>query len=87
MNRDRFYELVRNGEVQEGDTVIIAESASYLVVSAGNGRIRLDRELEGGSESLMLNTQMPSKRLAEASFEIDPISESKRLIEHVQGVY
>lgn len=87
MNRDRFYELVNSGEVQEGDEVTITESHTYKVISIGQGRVRLDRDVNGGSESLMLNAQMPSKRLAEAEFEVDPQDVSSRLRGHVQDVY
>lgn len=68
---DRFLALVNEGEIKIGDEVTIVERSTFTVVNAGNGRIRLDREENGSHESLMLNTQVPSKRFAEAEFEVE----------------
>lgn len=91
VNRDRFLAMVDEGEVRIGDQVTIVERSTFTVVNAGNGRVRLDREENGSHESLMLNTKMPSKRLAEAEFEVTtPVAptgsydDDARLREHVQ---
>lgn len=68
---DRFLALVNEGQIKIGDEVTIVERSTFTVVNAGNGRVRLDREENGSHESLMLNTQVPSKRFAEAEFEVE----------------
>lgn len=70
VNRDRFLAMVNAGGIKVGDEVTITERTAYTVVSVGGGRIRLDRSEAGSHDSLMLNAQMPSKRLAEAEFDV-----------------
>lgn len=71
---DRFLALVNEGEIKIGDEVTMIERSTFTVVNAGNGRIRLDREENGSHESLMLNTQVLSKRLVEFEFEVDSMA-------------
>ncbi len=77
MNKEEFLQLAKKGKLEEGTKVTIIETKVYTVTTVQEGRVRMDRDVRGGTEMLSLDSKPGSKVLEDAVFEVEESRKKK----------